>query len=134
MLHLTRTIDRATGYVYLPLSQPSSSSPTQQNPNIIPPPPTAPLTQHPNAYGLMSTAAGPMKGRMSDVRDVQERWVDAREEWDAWERKEWRKEGEIVRREVEKMQKAQEQEGRTRQGGDQSGKGLKVRERGDYKA
>lgn len=34
---------------------------------------------------------------MSDVRDVQERWIDARDEWDAFERREWRKEGETVR-------------------------------------
>ena len=29
--------------------------------------------------------------------DVQERWVDSREEWDAYEKEGWRKEGEMVR-------------------------------------
>jgi hypothetical protein len=55
----------------------------------------------------MSSAMGPRVGLRSDVRDVQERWVDAREEWDAYEKAEWRREGEAVRRaaaEVEKQQ------------------------------
>jgi hypothetical protein len=39
------------------------------------------------------------------VGDVQERWIEAREEWDAFERKEWRQEGEMIReaREREKV-------------------------------
>lgn len=123
MLHLTRAIDRATGYVYLP----TSTTPAPSDPNIVPPPPNAPTTQLPNAYALMSSAVGPMKGRMSDVRDVQERWVDARDEWDAWEKKEWRKEGEIVRQELETMKKAQAEQGATSEGSQLSGK---IRERG----
>lgn len=149
MLHLTRAIDRATGYVYLPT--PSNPTPTpshphshsnsnsDRDPDIIPPPPTAPLTQHPNTYSLLSSAAGPLKGKMSDVRDVQERWIDARDEWDAWERKEWRKEGEVVRREVEKAKK--EKEGKIGPGagagagegegaGGTQGRKLNIRERG----
>ncbi|KAJ8699153.1 hypothetical protein PTI98_002303 [Pleurotus ostreatus] len=50
-----------------------------------------------NAYGLFASAAGPIGGVRSDVRDVQERWVDAREAWDAYERRAWRREGEAVR-------------------------------------
>ena len=60
----------------------------------------APITQQPNTYALMSAAAGPMKGPLSDVRDVQERWIDAREEYDEFEKKQWQKEGEMVREEA----------------------------------
>jgi len=38
-----------------------------------------------------------MKGPGSDIRQVQERWIDAREAYDALENREWRKEGEILR-------------------------------------
>ena len=40
------------------------------------------------------------------MRDVQERWIDAKEEWDAFEKKEWRKEGEAVRDQVARDQAA----------------------------
>jgi hypothetical protein len=62
----------------------------------------------PNAYALMSSSMGPRLGLHSDVRDVQERWVDAREEWDAYEKTQWRREGEAARlaaAEVEKQRK-----------------------------
>ncbi|KAI5121115.1 hypothetical protein M0805_002788 [Coniferiporia weirii] len=103
MLLLTRAIDRATGYVY---AQPSDSAPPG---TVNPVDPSKPLpsdpsdpsapsrAQRPNAYALFSTAAGPLMGERSDVRDVQERWIDARNEWDAFERREWRREGETVR-------------------------------------
>ena len=103
MLNLTHAIDRATGYVY---TQPSSSAPPGTvNPldasTPYPADPSDPNTpgrsQRPNQYALFSTAAGPLTGVRSDVRDVQERWIDAREEWDAFERREWRREGEAVR-------------------------------------
>ena len=58
-----------------------------------------PASERPNTYALMTAAAGPIRGPRADVRDVQERWIDAREEWDAWERKQWRKEGEMVQQE-----------------------------------
>lgn len=88
MLNLTRAIDRATGYIYvppLPKASTSSASNTDNN---------ASASARPNEYQLFSTAAGPMK---YDIRDVQERWVDARKEWDEWEEGEWRREGEAVR-------------------------------------
>lgn len=91
MLHLTRTIDRATGYVFVP---PSLAS--QPQPSAVPEPPK-PAVQRQNEYALRSSAMSTIRGPQSDVRDVQERWIDAREEWDAHERKEWRKEGEIAR-------------------------------------
>jgi hypothetical protein len=37
-----------------------------------------------------------MHGPRSDVHNVQERWIDAKEEYDAWERVQWRKEGQLV--------------------------------------
>ena len=41
-----------------------------------------------------------MQAPGSDVRDVQERWIDYRDIYDAHERKEWRKEGEMLRDEA----------------------------------
>ncbi|EIN09091.1 cytoplasmic protein [Punctularia strigosozonata HHB-11173 SS5] len=111
MLNLTRAIDRATGYVFLPppaTPQPPGTTDTSH----------LPASQRPNLYALHTSAAGPLTGPRSDVRDVQERWIDAREEWDAWERKEWRKEGEAVRaqREAEAKKEA-EAEAEAKSGG-----------------
>ncbi|KAI0039639.1 cytoplasmic protein [Auriscalpium vulgare] len=94
MLNLTRVIDRATGYVFVPPANTAAPSGAVNDPN-------APSSQRPNTYGLFSSAAGALAGTRSDVRDVQERWVDSREDWDAFERKQWREEGEAVRREAE---------------------------------
>ena len=89
MLHLTNVIDRAAGYVYV---QPSDIAP----PGAVPSTESS-RSRKPNEYALFTTAAGQFAGLRSDVRDVQERWIDAREEWDAMERREWRKEGEAIR-------------------------------------
>lgn len=94
MLNLTRAIDRATGYVFVP---PADSKPPPEavnNMDAVPP------DLRPNAYGLFSTSIGQMKGPLSDIRDVQERWIDEREAYDAYENREWRKEGETVRDEL----------------------------------
>ncbi|KAL1742464.1 hypothetical protein HDZ31DRAFT_43184 [Schizophyllum fasciatum] len=93
MLHLTRAIDRATGYVYVP---PTAGQAGQQPPGTVDMS-DASRSQQPNTYALMSAAAGPMKGPLSDVRDVQERWIDAREAYDEFEKRQWQKEGETVR-------------------------------------
>ncbi|KAF8067492.1 hypothetical protein FPV67DRAFT_1763943 [Lyophyllum atratum] len=93
MINLTRAIDRATGYVFVPPS--GSDAP----PGTIDQT-TAPAAARPNTYALFSTAAGALKGTRSDVREVQERWIDAKEEWDAYEKVQWRKEGELVREEA----------------------------------
>ena len=92
MINLTRVIDRATGYIYVP--PPSSKAPPGTTNDTAAPP-----SVRANTYALFSSAAGEMKGLRSDVRDVQERWLDAKEEWDAFERREWSKEGEAVARE-----------------------------------
>lgn len=94
MLHLTRAIDRATGYIFVP--PPDSAAP----PGTVDDPVNAAAAVRPNTYALFSSAAGAFKGPGSDVRDVQERWVDAKEDYDAFERREWRKEGERVRDEA----------------------------------
>ena len=90
MLHLMRSIDRATGYVYVPPSDANPPPDTIIDPN-------ASRSEKPNMYALFTTAAGELSGPRSDVRDVQERWIDAKDEWDAFERKQWRQEGEAVR-------------------------------------
>jgi hypothetical protein len=94
MVNLTRTIDRATGYIFVPAAN---------DPQTNPAPPGATNThrsgaQRPNSYALFSSAMGPMAGPGADVRDVQERWIDARDEYDAHEKREWRKEGEMAKR------------------------------------
>jgi hypothetical protein len=90
MMHLMRMVDRANGYVFVP--PPDALLP----PGTIDESEAAP-SNRPNMFGLFSSAAGPVQGPGSDVRDVQERWVDYKEVYDAHERKEWRKEGEILR-------------------------------------
>ncbi|TFK49243.1 hypothetical protein OE88DRAFT_1662676 [Heliocybe sulcata] len=100
MLHLMRVVDRAVGCVFAP------------PPDVVAPPGTVPAanapTARPNEYGLFSSAIGPIQGVRSDVKDVQERWIDAKEEWDAFERAQWRREGEIVREEAAKKSKIRE--------------------------
>lgn len=93
MINLTRAIDRATGYVFVPPSGSNAPPGTMDQT-------TAPPSRRPNTYALFSTAAGALKGTRSDVREVQERWIDAKEEWDAFEKSQWRKEGEVVREEA----------------------------------
>jgi len=92
MLNLTRAIDRATGYVFVPPSD------TRIPAGAAAPDPAAAGSARPNVHALLSSAMGPRVGPRNDVREVQERWVDAREEWDAHERAQWRREGEALRR------------------------------------
>ncbi|KAH9988176.1 hypothetical protein BJV77DRAFT_1061471 [Russula vinacea] len=103
--NLTRAIDRATGYVFVP----AAGTATAQLPEGAVHDPSAASSAQPNVHALLSSAMGPrVVGLRSDVRDVQERWVDAREEWDAHERALWRREGEALGRaaaEVEKQQR-----------------------------
>ncbi|TCD71005.1 hypothetical protein EIP91_000503 [Steccherinum ochraceum] len=92
MLNLTHTIDKATGCVFVPPATTPLPKGAINDPN-------APSSQRPNAWGLMSSAMSTAKGPRSDVRDVQERWIDAKEEWDAYEKAQWRREGEMVKEE-----------------------------------
>ena len=88
MLHLMRVVDRSTGYVFVP---PRDSKAPEGAVDES----ASPAASRPNVFGLFSSAAGQIRGSRSDVRDVQERWIDAREEWDAFEKRQWRKEGEM---------------------------------------
>lgn len=105
MLHLTRAIDRATGYIFVP---PRDAPAPEGTVDAL----SVPGSARPNTFALFSSAAGPMT---DNVRDVQERWVDARDQWDAFERKEWRKEGEKIR-DARERQKAMQAEGRGKSG------------------
>lgn len=71
MLRLMRVVDRATGCIYVPPANAQASNGTS--------------TLRPNIYSLFSTAAGSIGGVRSDVRDVQERWLEAKDEWDMHE-------------------------------------------------
>ena len=73
MLHLTRVIDRATGSVFVPPADTPSPADALD-------PTDAPPSQRPNTYSLFSSALGELRGVGSNARDVQERWIDAREE------------------------------------------------------
>ena len=95
MLHLTRVIDKATGCVFVPPPDAEQPPGTVEAGGV-------PGAQRPNAFGLFTSAAATIKGPRSDVRDVQERWVDAKEEWDAWEKTQWRREGQLVQEAAQK--------------------------------
>ncbi|KAF9068404.1 hypothetical protein BDP27DRAFT_1383630 [Rhodocollybia butyracea] len=111
MLHLTHAVDRATGYVYVPPSKPGNASNASNRPEGTIDESHKPLSGQPNEFALWSSAAGPMRNTLGvgvpskfaeakeyyDVRDVQERWLDAKDSWDAYEKREWRKEGEMAR-------------------------------------
>ncbi|EDR05863.1 uncharacterized protein LACBIDRAFT_302442 [Laccaria bicolor S238N-H82] len=83
MINLTCVINRATRYSYI---TPPSSNPPHGTLNDTAAPPSICA----NTSALFSSAVGEMKGIRSDVRDIQERWLDAFE-------REWRKEGEAGR-------------------------------------
>ncbi|KAF9527634.1 cytoplasmic protein [Crepidotus variabilis] len=86
MLNLSRAIDRATGYVFLP---PETTSGPPGTVNVAT---NTAQSARPNTYALFTSAAGPLKGHGSDVRDVQERWVDEREVYDEYEKEKWKSE------------------------------------------
>ncbi len=74
MMKLLRVLDRVTGYIFVP----NSTS-----------------TQKANTHALFSSAMGLSDRDLGDVDDVQERWVDRKEEFDELENEAWRKEGEM---------------------------------------
>jgi len=108
MLRLMRVVDKATGYIFAPphASEPSTSDHSHE-PATAPKPGSAGprATKAPNIDALFSSAIGVLPGP-GDVSDVQERWVDAREAWDEWEKEQWRKEGAIVQRDKAAREKA----------------------------
>lgn len=91
MLHLTHAIDRATGFVFVPAAEAQEAPPDTIDAS------TASQAEKPNPYALFTSAARPLPGLRSNIQDVQERWIDAKEEWDAYENAQWRQEGESMR-------------------------------------
>ncbi|CAG8638410.1 10321_t:CDS:2 [Acaulospora colombiana] len=82
MLRLMRIVDRATGCIFVP---PSTVAATQKESSRDDKKEGIPVTQRPNIYSLFTTAAGAIGGVRGDVRDVQERWLEAKDEWDEHE-------------------------------------------------
>jgi len=132
MLRLLRVVDKATGYVFAP----PPGARTGEASAAADPPTAQRSTAAANTDALFTSAFSALPG--GDVRDVQERWVDAREEWDEWERGEWAREGEAVARqkaEAERREKAQlkKEEVKAEGGGEEpevkSGRGTRIRER-----
>lgn len=79
MLRLMRVVDRATGCIFVP-------GPSNRALDLLSSEEAKlPKTQKPNIYSLFTSAAGPIGGARSDVRDVQERWLEAKDEWDEHE-------------------------------------------------
>jgi GPN-loop GTPase len=74
MLHLSRTIDRTTGYVYIPPKGSAAPPGTIDEAGL-----SNANSTRPNEYALFASAAGPMQGPLSNPRDVQERWIDAKD-------------------------------------------------------
>ncbi|KAB5595052.1 Cytoplasmic protein [Ceratobasidium theobromae] len=78
MLHLMRTVDRVLGYVFVQTSE-SNGENIQKG------------TLQSNQDALFSSAMGAIPDH--NIQNIQERWIDNREEYDAWESREWRQEG-----------------------------------------
>lgn len=74
MMKLLRVLDRVTGYVFIPNSS---------------------TTRTANTHALFSSAMGLHDQDLGDVDDVQERWIDRRDEYDELETEGWRREGEM---------------------------------------
>lgn len=70
MLKLLRLLDRVIGYSYLPKSTSSSSHPTNSE----------------TEDETMSSYPLPQLTGIEDIADVQERWIDRKEVYDAWEK------------------------------------------------
>lgn len=91
MLHLMRVVDRALGYAFVADQQEADQDKGQGAP----------------ANALFSSALSSIPGA-ANVRDVQERWIDEKEKFDAWEEGEWRREG-VAAAEEKAREKASKQ-------------------------
>nr|ODN88563.1 cytoplasmic protein [Cryptococcus depauperatus CBS 7841] len=79
MLNIIRTVDKMTGYIFIPSGVSDGTSAA-------------------NSEALFGSAMSTAKltGRAGgDVRDVQERWLDNKQAWDEWEKQEWQGEAEL---------------------------------------
>ncbi|KAG8808671.1 hypothetical protein FRC17_003828 [Serendipita sp. 399] len=91
MLRLMRIVDRATGCVFVPGVSKIQDASHHRGGN-------EPSTKRPNIYSLFTTAAGPIGGIRSDVRDVQERWLEAKDVWDSHEMEQRKREAQMLSR------------------------------------
>lgn len=87
MLHLMRVVDRAVGCIFVPPKDASHPPGTLDEG-------TKNASERANEAALWSSAMGELGGPLSDVQDVQERWIDERETYDAFEKELWKKEAE----------------------------------------
>jgi len=87
MVHLMRTIDRALGYAFVANNVDDTSASATISPST-----GMPRDKVDNKNALFSSAASIFPDAPK-IQDIQERWVDYRDEYDEWETGEWRKEG-----------------------------------------
>ncbi|KAG8808358.1 hypothetical protein FRC17_003990 [Serendipita sp. 399] len=92
MLRLMRIVDKATGCVFVPAVSKIQQGGHQGGGNELS------STKRPNIYSLFTTAAGPIRGIRSDVRDVQERWLEAKDVWDSHEIEQRKREAQMLSR------------------------------------
>ncbi|KAK4688226.1 GPN-loop GTPase, partial [Tremellales sp. Uapishka_1] len=78
MMKLLRLLDKVTGYIFIPTEGEEDGQ----------------ATTNPNAHALFSSASGMTMG-LGDISDVQERWLDNKDAFDAYEKEGWKKEGEM---------------------------------------
>ncbi|KAG8961962.1 hypothetical protein FRC03_004780 [Tulasnella sp. 419] len=76
MLNLMRVVDRALGYAFV------VPGPEQEKDS----------TSKPNTHALFSSTMSAIPNAPS-IGDIQERWIDQRDQYDEWEMGEWRREG-----------------------------------------
>ncbi|WVQ72166.1 hypothetical protein IAR50_001711 [Cryptococcus sp. DSM 104548] len=76
MLNIVRTVDKMTGYIFIPAGDLDGTS--AENTQAL--------------FGSAMSSAKLLGRAGGDVRDVQERWGENKEEYDEWEREQWAKE------------------------------------------
>ncbi|KAG8945283.1 hypothetical protein FRC04_001060 [Tulasnella sp. 424] len=100
MVHLMRVVDRALGYAFVAsdkaLDDEAGGGPSKSR------------SEAPNTNALFSSALSAIPDT-PHVRDIQERWIDSKDEYDKWEEGEWRREGVVVA-EAKAREKAAEAE------------------------
>jgi GPN-loop GTPase len=101
MVKLMHVVDRASGYIFVPAPNNSENPAPPGAINA-----EASAARRPNTYALFSSALGTVSTPGTDIRDVQERWIDEKERYDAFEKVEWRREGEAVRAQAAKTEQA----------------------------
>jgi hypothetical protein len=96
MLRLMRIVDRATGCIFVAPSTVAATTQAQSEEGE-----RLPATQRPNVYSLFTSAAGAIGGVRGDVRDVQERWLEAKDEWDKHELEQRKKEAAALKKTIQ---------------------------------